>query len=292
MYYQEFLRVRQIFIGFAIALLLISALVLIFSGDAKRSASGSTAEPVRVEVAGASASVIGAGTHRPANHGGQLVGVAVEGSNDNIPVGVLLFVLSGFVSAVFALAVGCALAAENTGHLEVAWTRPTTRVGYALRVAAVDCAGILGIFALTMFLAAAVISIKGWWPQHVHADSHTAVVAERFFLFPFSWYGLVSALTASMRGAGAGLVAGLSWPVASITIALEKIHAHGLVSILLAIINSINPFLYASFGENALPGSSTINALVGAQSVAIGALALIAVCGVGIAVLQWRRLEA
>lgn len=280
MYYKEFLRVRKIFTGFAICLVALFVLILVFSGHVSGSLSESQGAPRGAVVATAAQTDAG---HLPS------VGVQVEGGSDKAPIEIL-FAIAGFAAAIFGMVIGCALASENAGHLEVAWTRPASRVGYALRVTLVDAIGIITMFAFVLALSAALITIKGWWPD-IHTDAASVPLAARLFAFPFAWYGLVAALTASLRG-GAGLVAGLSWPVASIAIVLEKLHPQSILGKILTVVNAINPLLYVSFSDTESTASSAIRALVSGQVAAVAALACIAVFGVAVSLIQWRRLEA
>jgi hypothetical protein len=281
MYYREFLRVRRVFIGFAIGLACITILVLLLTGHVSGSLSDAPPAPGHAVVAAAAATDNG---HGPA------VGMQIQGDSGKAPLEVL-FGLAGFIAAIFAMVLGCALSGENNGHLEIAWTRPTSRTSYAVRTAFVDWIGILAMYALVLALSALIISVERWWPN-LPADGATTAIAARLFVFPFAWYGLVSALTASMRG-GAGLVAGLSWPVASVSIVLEKLlHNHSILAGVLSIINYVNPLLYTSFSDTESSSGSTVLTAVSSEAFAIVALACIAVGGIAAAVLQWRRLEA
>jgi hypothetical protein len=281
MYYKEFLRVRRIFIGFAIALVSISVLVVAFAGHVHGSVS--QAQPP------AGHAVVAAAAATDANSEPN-VGVQIQGDSAKAPLEVL-FGIAGFIAAIFSMVIGCALSCENNGHLEIAWTRPASRIAYAMRTVLVDWISILAVFALVLGLSAAVVSIEGWWP-HLHAEPSTVAISARLFAFPYAWYGLVSALTASMRG-GAGLVSGLSWPVASVSIILQKLlQDHSIFGKVFAVINVVNPLLYTSFSDTESAAGSAINALVSGQGAAIAALACIALGGVAISLLQWRRLEA
>lgn len=279
MYYREFLRVRRVFIGFAIGLATITVLILLLNGHVSGSVSQGPATPGHAVVAAAAA------TDNSPN-----VGVQIEGDGNKAPIEVL-FGIAGFIAAIFGMVLGCALAGENNGHLEIAWTRPTSRTAYALRTAFVDWMGILAMFALVLGLCALIITLEHWWP-HLHADASTGAIGARLFAFPFAWYGLVSALTASMRG-GAGLVAGLSWPVASVSIILEKVlQHHSVFAGVLTVINYVNPLIYTSFSDTESSAGSSVVAAVNNEIVAVVALACIAVGGIAASILQWRRLEA
>lgn len=281
MYYKEYLRVRRVFIGFGIALFSIAVLVVLLTGHVRGSLSMAHPDATNAMVAAAAST--------DANHA-PTVGVQINGDSDKAPVEVL-FAIAGFIAAIFATVVGCALASDNCGHLEVAWTRPASRAAYALQTAFVDWVGILTMFAFVLLLCGIIVAIEGWWP-HLHIEPASMAIATRMFVFPFAWYGLVAALTASMRG-GAGLVCGLSWPVASVAIVLEKLqHPHSIFAGILAVINTINPLLYTSFNDTESSAGSAVHALVGGQTVAVAALACIAVGGVAVSLLQWRRLEA
>lgn len=279
MYYKEFLRVRRFFIGFAIGIVAIALLIAIFSGHVSGSVSQApAASHAVVAMAGAS----------DANHEPQ-VGVEVQGDSDKLPVEVLL-AIAGFIAAIFGMVLGCVFASENNGHLEIAWTRPASRLAYGLRSILVDWIGMLAMFAFVCAVGALLITSHSWW-SHVTTDAETVAIGARMLAFPFAWFGLVAALTASLRGA-AGLVAGLSWPVASVLVALEKLHAHSVLTALVTMINYVNPLIYVSFTDTESRTASTVHTLVSGQVAGLSGLLVIALAGVAVALVQWRRLEA
>src|SRR5579864_5254385 len=79
---------------------------------------------------------------------------------DRIPLS-LLFAIAGVIATIFAGAFGSSLAAENHGHLDVAWTKPASRNRYALVTVAVDLSATMVAFALCLVAALAVFAVTG-----------------------------------------------------------------------------------------------------------------------------------
>jgi hypothetical protein len=196
-----------------------------------------------------------------------------------------------FVSAIIAMIFGCALARQNDGHLPLVWTRPVSRERFALSITLVHLAGILTAFALTfaatlgvfaLFGALDAITMNGDVPVN-------AGVVGRMLLFPLAWYGLVLAITASMRG-GAGFMAFGAWIVGSMLVAFDQSHLFGGASaIVINVIDHINPLYYFS---GHFDQSGRNESMVSNVDVAIAGLAAIAVASYAAALAQWRRLEA
>jgi hypothetical protein len=278
MSYKEILRVRSLFIKFAITIVSLILLIVLLSGHAHVSVGPSVTEHTHIAsaAAGDTTNIYGPG-------------IQVTGVNHGAPYEVL-FGIAGFVSAIFALILGAFLATENSGHLEIAWTRPASRVGYALRGIAVDCIGILAAFLFTLVIIAAFVTLEGWWP-YLHADKALAVTAVRYVMYPFAWYGLILAVTASLRG-GYGIVIGLTWVVASVLAALVTLHLPPAIHATVTFINYVNPMEYGSWSDST--SAQAVMHLLGQRYALIGIAGLvgIAVVGTGASLWQWRGLEA
>jgi hypothetical protein len=277
MSYKEILRVRSLFIKFAITIVSLILLIVLLSGHAHVSVGPSLTAHTQIAsaAAGDTTNIYGPG-------------VEITGAKHGAPYEVL-FGIAGFVSAIFALILGTFLAGENN-HLEIAWTRPASRVGYALRGIAVDCVGILAAFLFTLVIIATFVTLEAWWPN-LHADRALAVTAIRYVMYPFAWYGLILAVTASLRG-GAGIVVGLTWVAAAVLAALLTIPLPPAIHATLTFIDYLNPMLYGSWSDST-PAQAAMHLLGQTHPlIAIAALVGIAVVGTGASLWQWRRLEA
>jgi hypothetical protein len=196
-----------------------------------------------------------------------------------------------FVSAIIAMIFACALARQNDGHLPLVWTRPISREKYVFTVTLVHLAGIAIAFLMTLAAALSLFAIFGALDAltmggAAPADSGTL---SRMAFFPLAWYGLVIAITASVRG-GAGFMAFGAWIVGSMLVGFDSSHLFGGVSgIVINVIDHINPLYYFSshFDDNGANKSMVANV-----DVAVVGLAAIAVAGYAAALAQWRRLEA
>ncbi|HEY6358786.1 MAG TPA: hypothetical protein VIX35_11110, partial [Vicinamibacterales bacterium] len=164
----------------------------------------------------------------------------------------MCFVIVGGIAALIAAIVGSilgsSLAVENCEHLEIAWTKPISRMGYAAGLFLVDLACLAIIFAVTFGLAYGMVSLYVGGPIHVPFDQDTAWKMARFMLFPVAWFGLGQALTSGSSGKIAGLVIGLMWPVfefLSVLAAPRTVHAvQPLGSVwhtILSVLNLVNP---------------------------------------------------
>ncbi len=282
MYYKEFLRVRNTFIGFAIAIAALALLIFALSGHAQVNVDLVT--PAQAATTEHSAPVRPSPSSNASN--GPTVGVVVDDAH-RAPYSLLL-ALAGFVAAIFGTVMGTCLAAENCGHLEMAWTRPASRLSYAARLMLVDAAGIFAVFAFTLLIGLALVYARGW-QSHMFMDPQFWPVAATEIAFPLAWFGLVAGLSASVR-TKAGAIAGFTWLASMVLLVLLSLDLppviHGLVNAL----NYVNPLLYGSYSSS---GSETARHLLNmTPAFAIGGLTGIAVLGIAAALVQWRRLEA
>ena len=125
MYYKEFLRVGRFFSVFAICIFAIAVLVVLLSGHAKVNVSDASPHAYAL----AAQDVSSDGDH--AESGSTNIyapGIDISNEpNEPSPFSAIL-AAAGLVAAIFATGIGTVLACENHGHLEIAWTRPTSRV--------------------------------------------------------------------------------------------------------------------------------------------------------------------
>ena len=204
----------------------------------------------------------------------------------HIPFAAIL-AIAAVTSAIFASIVGISLSTENDDHLEVAWTLPVSRLHYALLVMAIDVSAILLAFGVTFLASLAVISAHGL-ARNLFFESDTWLQLMRFLIYPLAWFGVAQALTASMR-CKAGAYAGFAWAVAFILIALYEAPLNHTWHAIFTVVNYINPVRYASYAAGSGVSSQILDLNL---AVAISGLSAIAVFGIALALLQWRRLEA
>ncbi len=206
-------------------------------------------------------------------------GLHVETDRPYIGVSMLLAFAATLVGG-FATVLGLNLAAENDGHLELAWTKPVGREGYALGVFAVDIAAIALSILFTALCAAVVVDVYAGY-QIVAADGGVPLLETLAFCgLPLLVYAWVTALSASLKR-NRGTVAGIFWPLMIALAALQSLPipaVHAVASTL----NLLNPLaIYTPSGGRALaPTLWTF-----AWGWLIAALLLTA------ALFQWRRLE-
>jgi hypothetical protein len=200
--------------------------------------------------------------------------------------------IAAIVTAIIASIVGSSLAVENCEHLEIAWTKPISRTGYAAGIFIVDVACLAIVFAVTFVLAYGMVSLYVGGPIHVPFDQDTAWKMARFMLFPAAWFGIGQALTSGARGAWAGAMLGIMWPVFELLSVLATRPLGAVWHTILSIVNLANPIGYFPFWEFD-DRSSALREFFGyGLTIDTLALAAIAILGVVIAMARWRRLEA
>jgi hypothetical protein len=198
----------------------------------------------------------------------------------------LLFAIAGIVTTIFGGVLGTSLSCENTGHLALAWTKPASRNRYALTVMAVDAVAMLAAFGLTLVTTLAIVAFAAY-ASRLFVDGDALRNLARFLAIPFAWYALMQTLTASLRERG-GLVAGLSWIVSLILLALGTAQFPPLWSHLITFANYFNPIAYAAYST---PQDQAPYPFVPWEFDLVALFAL-TVLGVIAALAQWRRLEA
>jgi len=198
----------------------------------------------------------------------------------------LLFAISGVATTIFAGILATCLSVENNGHLELAWTKPASRIRYALSMLGVDAAGMAVFWLMTLVAIDILLALTGHL-SHVAVDGEAWHNLLRYLAVPLGWYGVNEALTASARQRG-GMVAGLSWVGALILIALGIANLAHPWSDIVGFILYVNPLAYASYAvgmpQPPFPFHTWYLNFIG--------LIVLGILGVVAALTQWRRLEA
>ncbi|MDQ6824470.1 MAG: hypothetical protein M3007_03280, partial [Candidatus Eremiobacteraeota bacterium] len=242
MYYKELTRVKRGLLVLTIVLALFILIGTAASHDQGGAVHVQIGDQPPAHAATAAGSHTTAHSHIKAVTPHQPQTKAASGLDQNqIPLS-LLFAIAAVIATIFAGAYGGSLASENSGHLEVAWTKPVSRSRYALTTIGVDLLAAWAAFGITFAAAIAVIAIGrmlGW--VYVDGDAWPNLV--RFLLLPVAFTGLWQALTASLK-THAGNVIGFSVVACVILLSLAVAPLpriwHGLVDIL----NFINPMVY------------------------------------------------
>jgi hypothetical protein len=199
----------------------------------------------------------------------------------------LLGAASLIVGGIMATIWGNALAKENDGHLEVAWTKPYSRTTYASAVMLVDAVGLL-LSVILGFGAILLILMDVHAPVTFGARPSDFMDITRFLLFPLAWYALIVALSARLRGGGT--VQGLIWPIALGLTGLAAVPLPPVWHAIAKMISFLNPLTYLQYHENDFSlMTSTIMAPALLSDIA---LAVFLIGGWALATTQWRRMEA
>lgn len=210
--------------------------------------------------------------------------VDVPAHGFSIPL-TIVWGFAAMVASIFASILGGSLAAENDGHLPVAWTKPVSKTVHALTKMAVDLGAVALVFAIMCAAIFAYFGITGL-ARLVTVPPDAWYQLARFLVAPAAFYGLMQALTSTL-GRQAGIVLGFTWAglLALLILGVAPLPQPylGLVSF----INNANPLVYISFDIE----KSGHMVAVG-LSAALTALVLIAVCGAAAAIYRWQRVEA
>jgi hypothetical protein len=209
-----------------------------------------------------------------------------------VDLSMILSIATAFVGGL-ATVLGLNLAAENDGHLELAWTKPVSREGYALGVFGVDIVAMAIAILFTTLLAAIVIDVYAGF-QVVHlSNAGDSVEALLYCGLPLLVYAWVTALSASLKR-NRGAAAAIFWPL-MLALALLSLIPVAAVHAVATTLNLFNPVvLYTtSHGSSDVQnGGATAHLAVHLAPVwgfawgwAVAALLLAA------SVFQWRRLQ-
>ena len=207
------------------------------------------------------------------------------------------FIFATVVALIVATILGAPFARENEGHLELTFTKPIARVNLAVQTMAIDFAGIVAAFVMTViFLIVGHTIFEA--PNYTYGPGDTVVMVIGL-LGALSWYALLNASTASMKRSYGGVL-GIAWPIA---IGLSGIaHAplgdsalagfiRGIGSALLWLIPTSYLHL-ASMSGIASEGHKALASPSLPPETIIVILAVLALVYGAFATYQWRRVEA
>jgi hypothetical protein len=190
-----------------------------------------------------------------------------------------------FFAAIFASSQGTSLNRENAMR-DISWTKPIPRSVLALQYIAVDVAGIIVAFALTMAAIAIVLVRAHITPV---ADPTLPIMLALGCGVAVMWYSLIQVLT-FWFASGARSVAGILWPVALLGLGLG--HLDGPFGAIMRGINVINPLAYMSGVHFTASGASQDAVTTLPMELRPLAVWLFAALFCAIAVTLWPKKEA
>lgn len=173
--------------------------------------------------------------------------------NITIPFSVLLYI-AFFGATIIASIFGCGLCRERD-YVSQAWTKPVSRVGFALRYLGMDVAGIIGALVVLLVVGVgvsfAVLGILGY----VRVDAMTVPLLLLAGGIAFAYYGVVRFVSVGFPGRG-GVIAGTSWGVFYLLIVLVSIPLPALYHTAVVWMNFVNPLAYlTNFNDTSLMSS-------------------------------------
>jgi hypothetical protein len=211
-------------------------------------------------------------------------------TNGAVPM-IYYMALADFVALIVATVLAAPLAREIDGHLEIALTRPISRIRYALGVIGVDVVGILAASVLTV-IAFYLCQLLFESPRLDFSGINARAVAMGVAL-PLAWYAMLCAATTWLHRAY-GAVQGFAWPVAGFIGLLTLIEPSNTVALFVHdiawVLSRLDPLSYV---QTATPSSTGSISYVGNNFMQrISIVSLMFVVYSALAIWQWQRVEA
>ncbi|MGC1380926.1 MAG: hypothetical protein WA814_07870 [Candidatus Baltobacteraceae bacterium] len=177
-------------------------------------------------------------------------------TNGAVPM-MYYMLLADVVALIVATILAAPLAREIDGHLEIALTKPVSRLRYAVGAIVADVTGILAASVLTivtfyivqLLFESARLDFSG-----INLRAIAMGVA-----WPLAWYALICAATTWLHRSY-GAVLGFAWPVALLIGALTLVHPSNTVALFVHdvawVLSRLNPMSYVAFAEPTGPGTA------------------------------------
>lgn len=203
--------------------------------------------------------------------------------------GISYLELAPAVAALFASFVavnlGSVLARENDGHLEVVWSKPVSRVQYALRLFAVDARALTAIYCMILV---SVLLIGATLGANLALSTPFVYPIAISLLLPLAFYAIALAASASLRQHGESAAA-LVWPVAVVLQVFNGLQLPSILHGITWVVNLVNPFVY--FGKLTVNGIVLFTSPFGPPITSVVALLALIVLATYSALVQWQHLE-
>ncbi len=192
------------------------------------------------------------------------------------------------VALIVATILAAPFAREIDGHLEVAMTKPVSRVRYALGSIGVDAVGILAASLLTIVALYLCQLLFGSARIDFTGINTRAIVMGA--ALPLAWYALLCAGTTLLSRSYVAVL-GFAWPVALLIAGLTQLEPTNIVALVVRnvawALSRLDPLTYVKFSEHSESSYAAPD-----FGVRLSIVVLLFVVYSAIAVWQWQRVEA
>jgi hypothetical protein len=211
-------------------------------------------------------------------------------TNGAVPM-LYFMAFADIVALIIATMLAAPFAREIDGHLEIALTKPVSRIRYALGVLGADVAGIVA--ACVLAVVACYVCELFFGTYRVDFSGINARAILMGLAMPAAWYALLCAATTWFSRAY-GAVLGFAWPVAIVVGILAVVHVSSPLGLMVHdvgwVLSRLDPLTYvklASHDENGAMSYSDSD-----FAMRFGIEVLLFVVYAALALVRWERVEA
>jgi hypothetical protein len=195
------------------------------------------------------------------------------------------------VALIIATMLAAPFAREIDGHLEIALTKPVSRVRYALGVLGADVAGIVAACVLAVIACYICELFFGTYRVDFSGINWRAILMG--LMMPAAWYALLCAATTWFSRAY-GAVLGFAWPVAIVVGVLAAVQASTPLGLMVHdvgwVLSRLDPLTYVKLASP--DGDGTMNYSSSDFAMRFGIEVLLFVVYAALALMRWERVEA
>lgn len=199
--------------------------------------------------------------------------------------------LADVVALIIATILAAPFAREIDGHLEIALTKPVSRLRYALGVIGADVAGILAACVLAVVACYVCELFFGTYRVDFSGVNGRSVLMG--LIMPAAWYALLAAATTWFSRAY-GAVLGFAWPVAIVVGVLAIVHTSTPLGLMVHdigwVLSRLDPLTYVKFASPEENGTMSYEG--GDFAMRFGIEILLFVVYTTLALVRWERVEA
>ncbi len=195
------------------------------------------------------------------------------------------------IALIIATVLAAPFAREMDGHLEIALTKPVSRVKYAIGIIGADVAGIVLASAVAVIACYICELFFGTYRVDFSGLNWRAILMG--LMMPPAWYALLCAATTWFSRAY-GAVLGFAWPVAIVVGVLAVVHVSTPLGLLVHdaawVLSRLDPLTYLKFATPDENGTVTYSGTDFAMR--FGIEILLFVVYAALALVRWERVEA